>query len=235
MSEEASIQVNFGRPMPLFPLDSVSLLPQQILSLHIFEERYRQMVSDVIGGTKQFALGVFKGDRWKQEYHGAPPVRPVVCVAQIGRHEQLADGRSNLIVQGICRAQIISEERPNDKRLYRLVTLQPIGLPYGDDVKLYGMRERFRELLAEGPLMQLRAGEWVLQRLNNEDIPSSALLELVSFTLVTDPERRYQLLAEPDASVRAEIVEDELLGLQRLIERASAQNPESWPKGCSWN
>lgn len=235
MPEEGSIQVNFGRPMPLFPLDSVSLLPQQILSLHIFEERYKQMVADAITGSKQFALGVFKGDRWKQEYHGSPPVRPVVCIAQIVRHEQLPDGRSNLIVQGICRAQILSEERANDERLYRRVSLQPIGLPYGDDVKLYGMRERFRELLTEGPLIQLKAGEWVLQRLNNEDIPNSALLELVSFTLVTDPERRYELLAEPDAAVRAEIVEDELLGLQRLIEQASAQHPETWPKGCSWN
>ena len=59
-------------------------------------------------------------------------------------------------------------------------------MPTDDDDKLFGMRERFRDLLSEGPLAHLRAGEWVLQRLNNEDIPTMALLELVSFTLMSD-------------------------------------------------
>jgi uncharacterized protein len=235
MSDETSIQVNFGRPVPLFPLDAVVLMPQQILPLHVFEPRYRQMVSDALDGPGQFAMAVFRGSRWKQEYHGRPPVRPVVCIAHILQHEKYPDGRYDIIAQGICRARIAQELPPSEKRLYRAAVLEPLGLPYGDDVALYGMRERFSELLSDGPLTQLRAGEWILQRLHNEEIPASALLELVSFTLVSDPEIRYRLLAEPDAATRAEIVEDELKGMQRLIERASAQHPEQWPKGCSWN
>ena len=51
MSDETAIQVNFGRPMPVFPLDQVTLLPQQVLPLHIFEPRYRQMVTDALDGS----------------------------------------------------------------------------------------------------------------------------------------------------------------------------------------
>ena len=125
--------------------------------------------------------------------------------------------------------------RPDDERLYRTALLEPIGVPLGDDSELFGVRERFRELLSDGPLVQLRAGEWILQRLNNDEIPTAAVLELVSFTLMSDPEVKYRLLAEPDAATRAEIVENELLDMQQLIRRAQAQRPGDWPKGCSWN
>ena len=38
------ISVNFSKPMPLFPLPEVVLLPHAIQPLHIFEPRYRLMV-----------------------------------------------------------------------------------------------------------------------------------------------------------------------------------------------
>lgn len=235
MPRDESIQVNFGSPKPLFPLESAVLLPQQILPLHIFEDRYTQMVSDVLDGAGQFAMAVFQGDRWREEYHGSPPIRPVACLAQIIQHEQLDDGRFNIIVQGICRGRVVRHTRAQGETLYRTAILEPIGVPTQDDDALYGVRERFRELLSDGPLVQLRAGEWVLQRLNNEEIPAVALLELVSFTLMSDPEVKYRLLEEPNAGLRAEIVEEELLLMQRLIRRAQSQRPGEWPKGCSWN
>ena len=46
MPEETTVSVNFGRPMPVFPLSSVVLLPHGVLPVNIFEDRYRQMVSD---------------------------------------------------------------------------------------------------------------------------------------------------------------------------------------------
>jgi hypothetical protein len=52
---------------------------------------------------------------------------------------------------------------------------------------------------------------------------------------VTDRELRYKLLSEADASARAEMVENEMTRLQRLLRLAASQKPEDWPKGCSWN
>lgn len=235
MSQESTIQVNFGRPIPLFPLETVALLPQQVIPLHIFEPRYRQMIAKALDGAGQMAMAVFDGPRWKQEYHGRPPIKPVVCLGQIMQHQQLPDGRYNVLLQGVCRASIVKESAPSKDRLYREAILEPLGLPFGDDEKLYGMRERLGELLAEPPLSQLKEATWVLERVQNEHIPPSALLELVSFTLLSGQGLKYRLLAEPDVTTRAELVESELSRISRLMDRAAAQHPEQWPKGLSWN
>lgn len=234
MAEAMSIQVNFGRPMPLLPLDTVALLPQQILPLHVFEPRYRQLVEDVLDGAGQLAMAVFEGTRWKQEYHGRPPIRPAVCVGQIMQHERLDDGRYNLLVQGVCRARIACELPPSEGRLYRVAMLEPVGLGESE-AELEPVRQRLDALLSEGPLTQLRVAKLLLERVRNEQIPPAALLELVGFTVLTDPEVRYRLLEDGDPQHRAEIVERELMELRELIRRAGSQRPQDWPKGCSWN
>ncbi len=235
MAEENAIQVNFGRPMPLFPLDAATLLPQQVLPLHIFEPRYIQMIQEALDGSGQIAMAVFAGDEWRKNYHGRPPVRPAVCVGQIVQHEKLPENKFNVLLQGVCRARIVRELPADAQRLYRSARLEPIGIDEAAEQKLYGVRERMTELLTEGPLSALTHAQWVLERIKDEDIPTTVILELASFALPTAREVRYELLAEADAGERAEIIERELLSLQHLIRLARAQHSELWPKGCSWN
>lgn len=221
--------------MPLFPLDHAVLLPQQVLQLNIFEPRYVQMVQHALDGSGQFAMAVFAGKSWKQTYHGRPPLRPAVCVGQIARHQKTQDNRFELLLQGVCRARIVHEMEPSSDRLYRTALLTPIGVDEEPETKLYGVRDRLRELLAEGPLSELAQAEPLLRHLRNEDIPTSVILELVSFAVPTGQELRYRLLAEADVGERADMIEHELHDLSRLIERAKAQRPTPWPKGVSWN
>lgn len=254
VSEETSIQVNFGRAMALFPLDQVVLLPQQVLPLHIFEPRYRQMIQHALDASGQFAMAVFEGPRWKGEYHGRPPVRPAVCVGQILQHEKLEDGRYNVLVQGVCRAKILHEQPAEEGRLYRMAFLEPVGIDdvseaadldllegertisaHGTTPGLEAARVRLRELLSDGPLSRLAAAPYVLNYLNKDEFHTSALLEVVSFTLIGDAALRYRLLAEGAADTRARLILGELEHLSGLIRRAVAQKPEDWPKGCSWN
>lgn len=234
-SEEVSIQVNFTRAMPLFPLDTAVLLPQQVLPLHIFEERYRQMIGRALDGSGQIAMGVFRGHRWKQEYHERPPVRPAVCVGQIVQHEQLPDGRFHILLQGICRAKVVEEVEPDPGMLFRRVMLQPVGVGEVDEDELDSLRDWLDDALSESPLTQMTAAKTVLDYVRNESIPTSALLELVSFTMTSSGELRYRLLAEGDAARRARLVRHELEQVQSIIRRAQAQPTDDWPKGCSWN
>lgn len=235
MGEEVSIQVNFGRPMPLFPLDTVACMPQQVVPLHIFEPRYRQMVAHALDGPGQIAMAVFDGDAWKQQYHGRPPLKQAVCIGHIVEHERLPDGRYNVLLQGVCRARIVRELKPAEDRLYRVAMLEPLGIPGADDERLYGLREKLTEMLTAWPLSELSAAEWVAERAQHEEIPASALLEFATFTLLTERETRYAMLAEADVGRRLERLERELEGLGVLIRRASKQRPDLWPKGCSWN
>lgn len=235
MTEEVSIRVNFSRPLPVFPLDHVALLPQQILPLHIFEPRYRQMVDHALDGAGQIAMATFHGSAWKQIYHGSPPVKPAVCIGRIVQHEHLDDGRYNILLQGVCRARIDHELPPDSGHLYRRATLRPIGLDNEPEHDADELRDWLAESLEEGPLGKLAAAEEMLKLIRNPQLPSGVLLEVVSFAIVTDDRTRYALLAESSISRRARLVRASLDDLALLIRKALAQNADSWPKGCSWN
>jgi Lon protease-like protein len=75
---------------PLFPLGLV-LLPQELVPLHIFEERYKQMISDCMEGDGEFGI-VWLGD---------DGLRDIGCTARIERViERFDDGRQNILVEG---------------------------------------------------------------------------------------------------------------------------------------
>ncbi|MFT5424383.1 MAG: Lon protease-like protein [Phycisphaerales bacterium] len=237
MSERESISVNFGRPVPLFPLNGVVLLPQQILPLHVFEPRYTQMVGRALDASGQIAMALFDGDAWKKDYHGTPPLRPYVCLGQIVQHETLPQDRYNILLQGICRARIVQELEPMEDLEYRSAILEPVGTDpeQADTNDFEPLRKWIARELAEGPLKELTVAEHVLEFVRNDEIPMPALLELVGFTVVTDLDQRYRLLAEGDPARRARILRDSMTQLNRLVRLAQGQHPEQWPKGMSWN
>lgn len=247
MADGVTIRVNFAKPMPLFPLDRVILMPHGVHAVHIFEDRYVQMIEDVLDGAGQIAMAVFEGDSWKQQYHGSPPVRPAVCVTQIVHHHRYPDGRYNVVLQGVCRAKII-EEVPRGPleldeagpttppRLYREVMLEPTDVGEDDDDdELSIHRERIAGMLETDPLTDLKDVDAIVQHVRDSEIPVTAVLELVTLSFITDPEVRYRLLASQRAEQRAEILEAEMESLSRLLKRAQPQRFEDCPKGCWWN
>ncbi len=54
---DANLQSALPR-LPLFPLPNVVLFPHALLPLHIFEERYRAMVRDILSGTRFIAVSL---------------------------------------------------------------------------------------------------------------------------------------------------------------------------------
>jgi len=232
------IQINFSRRFPIFPLAGICLLPHATIPLHIFEPRYIRMVSEALDGSSQIAMATFEGKRWQQEYHGNPPIRPVVCVGQIERYERRPMDRYNIMLQGICRAQIVQEFMPEQDRPYRMARLVALDSnPESHEEELVGWRRRVQELLESDPLSRMRLGGDVLKWFEREDIPSHVLIEIVGHLLMTtteDAERRYHLLAESDTIERAEYTEAQLRGLERLVSRVEVQTTD-WPKGCTWN
>jgi len=232
------IQINFSRKFPLFPLAGICLLPHATIPLHIFEPRYIQMVGEALDGPSQIAMATFAGRRWQQEYHGNPPIRPVVCLGQIERYERLPMGRYNIMLQGISRATVVEEAMPDETRPYRLARVAPLDAsPENHEAELAGWRRRVRELLQSDSLSRMRLGADVLKWFDRDDIPSHVLIEIVGHLLMTtaeDSERRYRLLAEADTIERADYTESQLRGLGRLVARVRGQSSD-WPKGCSWN
>jgi len=236
MSEESVIRVNFGRPMPLFPLTEVRLFPHGLLPLQIFEDRYRQMVDDVLDNYGQIAMAVYSESDPAQWEEVTPPLRPVVCIGQILQHQRLPDGRFNIALQGVCRARIHHELPVEGGRLYREAVLEPLGvIEAADETFLAATRKRLAHLLGEEPLTDLRDSEAVLEHMRNPGIPTSAILELMTLSFINDNDIRYRLLATPDPMGRARVVQYELESIAKILKQARSQRAVEWPKGCSWN
>lgn len=235
MSEETTISVNFSRPMPVLPLSSVVLLPHGVWPVSIVEDRYRQMVSDALDGSGQIAMAVFDGAGWQTDYEGRPPIRSAVCIGQIVQHHKFADGKYAIALQGICRASITHELPASDSPPYRQAMLEPVGLPTVDEEVLRPFRDQIGAILSEAPMTDLRDAAAVVQHLADDDVPTSAILELITLAFLPDPDFRYRFLAEGDAAKRARMVVRELEETRGLLRRASSQRLVEAPKGCSWN
>lgn len=90
------------RELPVFPLPVV-LFPGVPLPLHIFESRYRQMISDVRDGNSLFGLSYFDSSASEKDF---PPEGHVGCVAEVTETQSLPDGRSNILTVGLIRYRV---------------------------------------------------------------------------------------------------------------------------------
>jgi Lon protease-like protein len=94
--------------IPLFPLPNVVFFPKTYLPLHVFEPRYREMVADVAASGHCIGMALLK-EGWEGEYQRNPPIFPIGCVGRLATVQKLADGRSNILLQGIERYEIREE------------------------------------------------------------------------------------------------------------------------------
>ena len=96
--------------IPLFPLPNVVLFPNVFLPLHIFEERYREMVADALAEDRIIGMVLLRPG-WEDDYEGRPAIYPVGCAGLITHAERLADGRFNIVLQGLEKFRVVDGGR----------------------------------------------------------------------------------------------------------------------------
>ncbi len=89
--------------LPIFPLPLV-MLPNELLPLHIFEDRYRQMLTDIEQTGNFFGVTFFDP---QESFVEKPAAETVGCVAEIREAETLTDERSNILTLGIIRYRLL--------------------------------------------------------------------------------------------------------------------------------
>jgi ATP-dependent Lon protease len=127
------------RLIPLFPLPLV-LFPRAPLPLHIFEPRYRRMLTDCMSRDRQF--GIICREEGVAELE--IPTGTVGCVAQIETTQQLPDGRSNILVQGGDRFTL--ERFVVDAAPYHVAQVATIADHSESSTLLAPLADRLREL-----------------------------------------------------------------------------------------
>ena len=112
--------------IPIFPLPNVVLFPSALLPLHIFEPRYRAMVSDALDGERLIGMVMLRPG-WEPHYDSAPDVYPVGCAGFITHADRLPDGRFNIILRGMEKFRITGERPARDgAERYRLARVESI-------------------------------------------------------------------------------------------------------------
>ena len=85
--------------LPLFPLDMV-LLPHRRVPLHIFEERYKQMIGECLDNDTEFGLVWGTDDDFND----------IGCAARVvGLLNRFPDGRMNILIEGTRRFRVIQQ------------------------------------------------------------------------------------------------------------------------------
>jgi Lon protease-like protein len=95
--------------LPIFPLGQLVLFPGTVVPLHIFEPRYRAMLAHCMQTHRALAI-THVPDPADVDSEGNPRVSRIAGVGVIVAHDQLADGRSNIVVQG--KARVLLDELP---------------------------------------------------------------------------------------------------------------------------
>jgi Lon protease-like protein len=105
--------------IPIFPLDDVMVFPNILRPLHIFEARYRAMVADALKGDRVIGMIQLRPG-YEANYEGRPPVFAVGCAGVITDFEQLPDGRYNIVLRGLVKFRILSEDQSLPYRVARV-------------------------------------------------------------------------------------------------------------------
>jgi Lon protease-like protein len=132
--------------IPIFPLPNVVLFPNVFLPLHIFEARYRSMVSDAVAGDRIIGM-VLLQPGYESDYEGRPPVFQVGCAGVITHADPLPDGRFNIVLRGLERFRITGEDA---SRQYRMAHVEgmPEDIVERDRAELRRHRQRLEAVLA---------------------------------------------------------------------------------------
>jgi len=93
--------------LSIFPLAGALLFPRMALPLHIFEPRYRAMMSEALARDRRIGMVQPLPQPIKD---GLPvPLFDIGCVGKIAQFEMLDDGRYNMILEGLSLFRIVRE------------------------------------------------------------------------------------------------------------------------------
>jgi len=197
--------------LPLFPLGTV-LYPGLVLPLHIFEQRYRQLVADLQAAPESREFGVIAIRHGRETgADGVSALYETGCTAILRRVEEYEDGRFDLVTVGERRFRLIAlgEQAPYFSGEVEFLPDDPDDPGEADEASMVvpAVRQSFRSYL---DLLAERGGAHITV----PDIPDEPVLlsYLVAAAVVADLPVKQQLLEEPDAHHR-------LLAERRLLAR----------------
>ena len=171
------------------------------------------MTADALRGRRLVAMALLKPG-WERDYYARPKIEPVVCVGRILTHEKLADGKYNMLLQGIGRATIEREIDDSDS-LYRTADLLPLVESNVMEIDLSEQRTKLQGIFdtrlrnAGGLAKQFR-------QMLSSPLPTADIADLIAFNVLENVPLKQSLLAETDVIKRVNRVILELESMEPM-------------------
>ena len=184
--------------LPLFPLPNLVFFPKTRLPLHVFEPRYRQMVSDALQAEKRFGIVLLRPG-WETDYYGAPAIHGCGTLGTIEQAVPLDDGRFNLLVHGDVRFRVLDEVTKEPYRTARVIA-SPESSRTPQDA--YAQREWLAELART--YLKFLPDQMAVPEI--ETVGLDSLTNALIMSLNLEVEEKQRLLEIDDVVTRAERV-----------------------------
>jgi len=188
--------------VPVMALGDSTLFPHALMPMFIFEERYQQMLRDVLETDRMFSVGLAEaGDEER--------IAPVAGVGLVRACVKSDDGTSHLILQGVGRVRILGWIEGKPYRVARVETLESTGT---DDASLPKMTAALRaavaRMRAEGAELPVQLEQY-LERIEDPGV----LTDVVSSALIHASSERQAMLRELHVPTRL----DRLIALLKMM------------------
>jgi uncharacterized protein len=216
--------------LPLFPLGAV-LYPGMLLPLHIFEERYRDLVRDLLDGPDPRRFGVIAIRKGRETgIDGVHSLYEVGCIATLRRVERHEDGRFDIVTVGTRRFKLLSLD---ETRPYLQGEVELLDDDVADEAAAVPL-VRTVQAAFRGYTDALT--EWGGATVRIEELPDEPTLLsfIVAAAMIIDLTERQGLLAEPD-TLRRLSMQRALLSRETAMLRTTTSRPAPDLRNAPYN
>lgn len=195
------MEITLPDEVPVMTLPNVAFFPQALMPLHIFEERYRKMLRDVLASNRLFAVAGLDAQRAASLAPFEPPHR-VASVGIVRACQKNEDGTSNLLLQGLCRVEItgILSDKP-----YRQIAIRALASEAGaSEEENMALRQELSRLLGVKQKLGAGGSTEIAAFLKTVEDPE-AFVDIAAFSLCDSPRLKQKLLETLDVHHRLEL------------------------------
>lgn len=211
------MEITLPDEVPVMTLPNVAFFPQALMPLHIFEPRYQLMLGDVLASDRLLAVAGI--DRRKAPANGVvePPCR-VASIGIIRACQKNDDGTANLLLQGLCRVEVVAIVADSP---YRRIEVRPLvseaGASAAENESLRRELARLisvKQKLAHGSVQQMAS---FLKTVHDPE----AFVDIAAFSLCESDALKQKLLETLDVHDRLQLFGRQL---RRDIEALKLQH-----------
>ena len=188
--------------LPIIALPNTYLFPSASIPLHIFENKYQEMLSDVISGDRMFCIGTVQKLESSNDY--LDNIYPYSTAGLLRACVVNDNGTANLILEGIKRIKITELE---NNKAYKIGRVQVISSNTTDEEWVLSADKKIKSILLGDAFsyQNLNSEINISQILENLETPENTA-DFVSQYFISDQLTLQKLLSLENIDQRFEVI-----------------------------